>query len=117
MKKLKLLLLSLTLAFVTFSAQAQKSKKEQSVDIKTSAVCGMCKASIEKAISNEKGVKNYSLDVDSKILTVVYDTRKTNVSTLKQTVTATGYDADELPAQEKAYNKLSSCCKKGSASN
>lgn len=106
-----MLIFSMAIALVSFGVQAQ-NKNEQTVKIKTSAVCGMCKKTIEKAMAYEKGVKESSLDVKSKVLTVVFDSKKTDAAKIKKAVTETGYDADELPAQEKAYKKLNDCCKK-----
>lgn len=114
MNKLKVLLLSMVLALVSMAAtQAQtQNGNQQTIKIKTSAVCDMCKETLEKAMAYEKGVKSSSLDVDSKMLTVTFDTRKTDAAKIKKAVTEVGYDADELPAQERAYNKLDDCCKK-----
>ena len=113
MNKLKVLILSAVLALISIATQAQAQKgTQETVKIKTSAVCDMCKTTLEKAMAYEKGVKSSSLDVDSKILTVVFDTRKTNADNLRKAVTEAGYDADKLPAQERAYNKLDDCCKK-----
>ena len=44
--------------------------KEAHVQIKTSAVCKMCKATIEKYLAYEKGVKTSNLDVPSKVVTI-----------------------------------------------
>lgn len=114
MTKLKMLLLSMLIALISMSAKAQTQEKSQkTVQIKTSAVCGMCKKALEKTMASEKGVKASSLDVDSKVLTVVFDSRRTSLDNVRKAVTETGYDADELPAQERAYNRLNDCCKKG----
>lgn len=117
MKNNKLIWLSFifVLGFVV-QAQAQKTKKRKKVEtisIKTSAQCGMCKDRIEKAMAYEKGVKKAVLDVDSKILTVTYKTRKTNPKKLRKAVSKVGYDADKVVAEEKAYSKLPMCCQKG----
>lgn len=80
--------------------------------IKTSAVCNMCKETIEKAMAYEKGVKDGVLDVDSKILTVTFDTKKTDLDKIKKAVSMSGYDANEVPANPKAYKNLHECCKK-----
>lgn len=84
----------------------------QTIKIKTSAVCDMCKETLEKAMAYEKGVKESNLDVDSKILTVKFDVKKTSAEKIKKAVTLTGYDADEMPADPKAYEHLDPCCKK-----
>lgn len=84
------------------------------INIKTSAVCEMCKETLEKAMAYEKGVKNSELNVDTKMLTVTYDAKKTHAAKIKVAVTKAGYDADELHADAKAYERLHSCCKKDS---
>ncbi|MCU0448723.1 MAG: heavy-metal-associated domain-containing protein [Bernardetiaceae bacterium] len=90
---------------------AQTDVKE--VKIKTSAQCDMCKKRIEKAIGLEKGVKTAVLDVKSKVLTVQYRDGKTNPEALRSAVTKVGYDADVLPADKKAHDRLPDCCQKG----
>lgn len=114
MNKLKPVFLSLALLLASLTAKAQtQNNNQQTVSIKTSAVCGMCKRTIEKAVAGQNGVSSTSLNVDSKILTVVFDTRKTDTDKLRKVVTEVGYDADSLHAQQKAYNNLNACCKKG----
>jgi periplasmic mercuric ion binding protein len=80
--------------------------------IKTSAVCDMCKETLEKAMAYEKGVKESSLDVDSKILTVTFNPKKTTLEKIRLAIVKTGYDADGQLADERAYNNLNACCKK-----
>lgn len=111
MKIFRNLSLAFILFFATISVQAQ-SGNEKTIQIKTSAVCGMCKKSLEKAMAYEKGVKKSSLDVDSKMLTVSFDPKKTNEDKIRKAVNDTGYDADDKPATPRAYNKLDDCCRK-----
>ena len=114
MTKVKILLLSILIALISMGANAQTQRRNpETVAIKTSAVCNMCKKTIEKAVASEKGVKSSTLDVESKVLTVVFDNRKTNADKVRKAVTETGYDADDKPALESAYNRLNDCCKKG----
>ena len=80
--------------------------------IKTSAVCDMCKETLEKAMAYEKGVKQSDLNVDTKILTITFDPKKTSLETLRIAVTKRGYDADGLAADKNAYDNLNACCKK-----
>lgn len=80
--------------------------------IKTSAVCDMCKETLEKAMAYEKGVKDSKLDVETKVLTVKYDPKKTDLAKIRTAVANSGYDADAVPANPKAYDKLNACCKK-----
>lgn len=89
--------------------------KMQEVKIYTSAVCEMCKTTLEKALAFEKGVKQSSLDVKSKVITVVYNPEKTSPEKIRAAIAKTGYDADNVPANPKAYKKLEGCCKKKGA--
>ncbi|WP_375446659.1 heavy-metal-associated domain-containing protein [uncultured Fibrella sp.] len=103
-------LMALTLSGTTLLATDDKDKE---VKIKTSAICEMCKARIERNLAFEKGVKEATLDVDTKVVTIKYNPAKTDVTKLKANITKTGYDADEVAADPKGYDKLPSCCKKG----
>ena len=111
MKALKVLFTAFTLLFFGMNAQAQ-GKKTETIKIKTSAVCDMCKTTIEKGIAYEKGVQNVNLDVTTQMLTVQFRADKTNVDVLRAAVNNLGYDADETPANPKAYSRLDDCCKK-----
>lgn len=94
-------------------AQDKKASNMVTIKIKTSAVCGMCKETIEKTMAFEKGVKTSELDVKTKIVTVTYNTEKTSPEKIKLAISKVGYDADEVAADPKAYAKLSPCCQKG----
>ncbi|HOW32280.1 MAG TPA: heavy metal-associated domain-containing protein [Bacteroidales bacterium] len=102
----------LIIAFcISVSIYAQKAATVE-IKIKTSAQCDMCKERIEKAMAFEKGVKSSVLDLDSKVLTVNYLPKKTTPEKIRNAVAATGYDADDVPANAKAYDALPPCCKK-----
>ena len=101
-------LLALLTGSVSFA-----SDQPQTVKIKTSAICKMCKARIERNLAYEKGVTDVNLDVATKVVTVSFNPQKTNVAKIKANIVKTGYDADELIANPKGYEKLPSCCKKG----
>jgi periplasmic mercuric ion binding protein len=107
-------IIAITLIFTSFglASFAQSNKKTEEINIKTSAVCGMCKTTLEKAMAYEKGVKKSSLDVKSQTLTVVYDPKKTNLDKIKKAINEVGYDADDKPSNPKAYEQLDPCCKK-----
>ena len=89
---MQLLLALPFLALLTITApaaQAQTTPAAPAVangtataQFKTSAVCDMCKARIEKSMAYEKGVQSAVLDVPSKVLTVTYKTDKTTPAAL-----------------------------------
>ena len=83
-----------------------------SVKIRTSAQCEMCKERIEEALSFEQGIKSAELDLGTKIVTVYYKSSKTDPEKIRKAILKTGYDADDLEADRKAYKKLPACCKK-----
>ena len=93
-------------------ATAPTKKGAEQVQFKTSAVCDMCKARLEKSLAYEKGVQAAHLDVPSKVLTVTYNPAKTTPDALRTAVQKTGYDADQATADARAYDRLPDCCKK-----
>ena len=92
-----------------------QDKKNVEIKIKTSAVCGMCKDRIEQGLAYEKGVKDASLDIETKIATVKYNPNKTNPDDIRKAISKLGYDADTISADKTAYEKLPACCKKDAA--
>lgn len=101
-----MLLLLSTVAF------GQKPPKVQTADITTSAVCGHCEEAITEALTYHKGVLAMSMDMETKVVSVRYKTKKTSVEDLRNKIAALGYNADEVPASREAYAKLSPCCQK-----
>ena len=93
-------------------AQEKIAATKEKVEIKTSAVCNMCKATIEKALKKEEGVLKARLNVSTKMVAVTYDPAKTNPEKIKKAITLSGYDAGAMPADTAAYSKLHDCCKK-----
>ena len=108
MKKL-LFFIIVTLSVTINIAKAEGDKE---VKIKTTAVCEMCKARIERTLGLSKGVKESNLDLKDKVVTVKYNPKKTTPEEIRATIINTGYDADDLLANQKAHDKLPNCCKK-----
>lgn len=111
MKKNVMLFVILLVSVITFA----DSPKSQTVKIKTSAICEMCKERIEKKLAFTKGVTDVNLDVESKdkVVTVMFNPKKTSLEKIKKAISEIGYDADEVVAETVGYEKLPSCCKKG----
>lgn len=103
-------ILIVLLLFIGISTRAQTD----TLHIHTSAVCDMCKTTIENGMAFTKGVKYANLDVETKVLTVAIQPKRTDADAVRKAVNALGYDADSSPAHPKAYDKLHSCCKKDS---
>lgn len=115
MKKITVFLLFFLLT--SLSSSFAGSSKDKDVKIKTSAICGMCKARIERNLGLSKGVKEATLDVKTKVVTVKYNPDKTDENTIRSIISKTGYDADDVPAVQSAHDKLPSCCRKTAANH
>ena len=115
---MKNLLLALALGFFSFSAAAQQKPapaRTAQAQILTSAVCGMCKTTLEKAMAYEKGVKAAELDVESRMLTIVYQPDRTSIEKLRLAISHVGYDADSVQADPRDHDRLPDCCQKSAA--
>lgn len=91
----------------------KKNKKTETIEIKSSVVCGMCRDKVTKDMAFEKGVTDVKVDTQKQIITVTYKTKKTDKETIKKAITKIGYDADEMMADQEAHDKLPACCQKG----
>ncbi|WP_348798797.1 heavy-metal-associated domain-containing protein [Flavobacterium adhaerens] len=114
---MKHILYTLLFGLLTFSVSAQ-SKKNQKAVIKTVLNCDHCKIcetcgkNFQKSLYKIKGVKMYELDEKNMTITVYYNAEKTDLQTIKTTISKLGYDADDIKADSQAYEKLDDCCKK-----
>jgi periplasmic mercuric ion binding protein len=102
----------LAMLFAPANLSAQKAKLD-TVKIKTSAECEMCKTKLEKEVGLMKGVKSVNLDLTTQVATVVYNSTKTDPAKIKQVIANVGYDADEVKANNRAQKKLPACCQPG----
>ncbi len=92
--------------------QAKKGKTE-TVVIQTSAECGDCKGRIEDGLNYTKGVVFAELDLETKKVTVKYNSKKISLQQVKEKINSIGYDADEMKADQEAVQKLPACCQPG----
>ena len=104
MKQLFFILISLA---ISTAANAQSKTTET---FKVYGNCGMCKKTIESAALEVKGVKSATWDMKEDMITVVFDSAKTEVDKIKTAIAESGYDTDTHRAPDKAYNKLHGCC-------
>ena len=77
-----------------------------------SAQCEICQGKIEKALGRTAGVRNYKVDVESKLVHVNFDKTQTNLGKIEKAITLAGYDANDKLADPDAYSRLDKCCKK-----
>ena len=104
--------LSLSFFLIVFSTEVYSSGNTQKVEIETSAQCPMCKESIEKMLTFERGVRSALLDMETKKVTVRYNRRRADPDKLRKAINKLGYDADDKQGDHEAYVNLPACCKK-----
>ena len=91
---------------VTFTNAQNKNNVTETVKINGN--CGMCKKTIETAANNKTAKANWNKD--TKIATITYDSKKTNLNEILKRVAEAGYDNEKFTASETVYNKLHGCC-------
>lgn len=106
MKTLRLFsFFAILMAFSQFSFAQSKTET-----IPVSGNCGMCKSNIEKA-AKKAGASRADWDIDTKVLTVSYNSSSTDAAKIQQSIAAVGYDTRDVKAADAAYDKLHACCK------
>lgn len=110
MKKLFLVAV-ISMAFVS-TALAQ-TKASLTAKIKTpTAQCEACKNRIETYLKRYDGLTFINVNFRKGETQVKYLTDRINIEEIKTAIANAGYDADDVPATEDAYNRLPRTCKK-----
>ncbi|MGB0882488.1 MAG: heavy-metal-associated domain-containing protein [Vicingaceae bacterium] len=117
MKNLTSIIIVLFIGFSFNSIKAQKQAKRDTIVIKTSTECNMCKERVEKEMAYTKGIISSNLNVEKAEFTVVYKPHKTTPEKIRKAISETGYDADDIKANKKAHDNLPNCCQKGGMSH
>ncbi|OQX99926.1 MAG: hypothetical protein B6I24_01370 [Bacteroidetes bacterium 4572_128] len=113
MRAIKILgIILFSILFTQNSFSQKKEKKILEAEIKTTAICGMCKDRIEKILAYEKGIKSSEVDYKTGIVKVKYKSHKTDINKIREAIANAGYNADDVKKNEEAYKKLPDCCKK-----
>ena len=74
-------------------------------------VCGMCKERIENSCIKVKGIKSVKWNIDSRMLSIIYNEKKINLPDIHKFVASIGHDTKIEKAPEEIYNSLEMCCK------
>ena len=102
------------LAILGLSLNAQAQKRSDKAVISTPTIqCDMCKSKIEKMLPRmTDGITSVKVNVKAKTTTVTWLTDRTNLEEIKTAIANIGYDAGDVTAEETAYKRLPTCCKK-----
>lgn len=90
--------------FFSVNSFAQKTE-----EIKVWGNCGMCKKTIEAA-AVKAGAKTANWKKDSKVLSVEFKEKKTDIQKIQQAIANAGYDTQDIAATAEAYGNLAECC-------
>ena len=97
-----------------FNAFSQATEK---VEIKTSAICEMCKETILYDLTFTKGIKDADLNLENKVVTVEFKPGKLTVEEIRERISKLGYNADSVMRDPEAYANLPMCCKDGGSAH
>jgi mercuric ion binding protein len=100
---------SLIFSLVFISIASFGFAQSKSETLKVSGECGSCKRKIETA-AKKAGATYAVWNVDSKELTIKYNSTSTNSAKIQKAIANVGYDTPDFKATDEAYNKLDGCC-------
>ena len=105
----KLITLSFALGLI-FGCSGEAENKTAEIALNT-IQCGMCTDKIASGLGKLEGVVKVDVDLEKKIGKVVYKAGVINLGVIEKAIAAIGYDANNTPAEPKAYSELDMCCK------
>ena len=105
----KMITLSLALGLI-IGCSGEAENKTAEIALNT-IQCGMCTDKIASGLGKLEGVVKIDVDLEKKIGKVVYKAGVINLGVIEKAIAAIGYDANNIPAEPKAYSELDMCCK------
>ena len=107
------LILTMVLLYGCFSIKNQNSTKNINIDeiIIPTAQCIMCVAKIGDALNGVDGILKYKVELETDQVKIKYNADMISLQGIEQLISKAGYQANNLPADVDAYNRLAMCCK------
>lgn len=106
----------LIMAFLSSGLALTGSAQTKPVLISTiktpNALCEQCKIRIETYLKRHDGVAEATVNYRKGETRVKFITDRINIEEIKTAIANCGYEADDIPATEDAYNRLPLTCKK-----
>jgi mercuric ion binding protein len=96
-----LLLFLVATSFTVVDSNAENGKELQSTFHVEKMTCATCPITVRKAMERVDGVKEVSVDLDSKTATVIYDSRLTDTEKIAASSTNVGFPA--TPVEDKDH--------------
>ena len=95
----------------TQSPSVVSRTNDQNETFKVYGACGMCKRRIEGALKEVEGLHKAEWDIETKMLTVSFDSKLITLDDIHKKVALVGHDTDKFRAEDDVYAKLHGCCK------
>ena len=108
-------LLTLLVSFFSLASFGQNKplKALETAKIKTpNVLCEDCKKRLTTYLDRYDGIQSTVVNFRKGEVTVKYWTDRINIEEIKTAIANTGYDADDITAEEGAYKRLPKSCKK-----
>ena len=71
--------------------------------------CETCKENIESSLK-VPGISKADWNIETKIISITYDSTKVNLNQIEKNIAAAGYDNVAYKGDDKAYAELAPCC-------
>lgn len=85
--------------------------QDKTEKLKVYGECGMCETRIEKTVGEMDGVSSADWDKETKMLSVTFNSTKTDAHKVHMAVAKIGHDTDMHKAKDEVYDALPACCK------
>lgn len=72
--------------------------------------CEMCKKTIESSNADEEGISSIDWNKETKMVRVSFNEAKISLDQIKKNIVNSGYDTEEIKANDDTYNDLPMCC-------
>jgi mercuric ion binding protein len=118
MQTIKYILVIITTVFFlscgekTSSTESPMTKTTNGITSSTFKVwgnCEMCKETIEGSLK-VGGIAKADWNVDTKIMSVNFDSTKISLDKIQKNIAMVGYDNEKFKGDDKAYSELPDCC-------
>lgn len=109
MRLKSLIILPLCFTILSMMSCGTKIENAKTETVKVYGNCGMCEKIIETS-ANKKNKVEADWDQETKMLTVTYDQKATNLDEILKRIADSGYDSDKFRSTDEKYNQLHGCC-------
>lgn len=108
----KLLFSAIAMMGLSVAGLSQTKPLLQAIIKTPTALCESCKTRIETYLKRYDGIIEINVNYRKGETKVKYLTDRTDIEQIKTAISNAGYDANDIPATEDAYNRLPKPCKK-----